>query len=327
MKVSDLGRPVTAAKSDWLPGTTYLGFSPRDGSTNARASCQATIQRQVGSGLILEYVTEKFDEPNEPFRNDSRIVEEREAHAQVAGRLIAVHEVRPSARPLRSIVGDDEFETLQDMWADKSNRHRWSVAFPIVQTFKIEDPPKAKDVFGEDQYRRLFAYSSAYLRPLSDLNRAAISKLELTAVSAPSAWIAIEDEIEIARQSEVHQRTLRQIEQDLQANAFEGMSESRKVGVKRRAAHLADKFWRRRVQDKRLVCDACPFDPTQTKEKYLIKARSMMDVHHMVPLAEGVRRTTIDDFALLCPTCHRLEHALLRHGQSLFSGATEPGTS
>ena len=166
MKIGDLGLPVRACKSDWLPGTTYLGFTPRDGTTNARASCQSTIQRQMAGGYVLEYVTEKFDQPNLEYRADPRIAAEKAAHAQVAGRLIAVHRLRASARPLEAIVGKDEFELLQDMWADRKNRVRWSVAFPIVQTFEIVEPPKAKEVFGETEYRRLFSYSSAFLRPI-----------------------------------------------------------------------------------------------------------------------------------------------------------------
>jgi hypothetical protein len=41
--------------------------------------------------------------------------------------------------------------------------------------------------------------------------------------------------------------------------------------------------------------------------------RSLLDVHYKRPLGEGPRLTRADDFhfALLCPTCHRIEHARL----------------
>jgi len=41
---------------------------------------------------------------------------------------------------------------------------------------------------------------------------------------------------------------------------------------------------------------------------------SILEVHHIVPLSEtvGVRRTTLDDLAVLCANCHRLIHAQMR---------------
>jgi hypothetical protein len=43
-----------------------------------------------------------------------------------------------------------------------------------------------------------------------------------------------------------------------------------------------------------------------------VRPRSLLDVHHRHPLYEGSRVTTFADFALLRPTGHRFEHALLR---------------
>jgi len=43
-----------------------------------------------------------------------------------------------------------------------------------------------------------------------------------------------------------------------------------------------------------------------------VKARSLLDVHHMNPLDEGVRYTTEADFCLVCPNCHRFMHRLAR---------------
>lgn len=34
----------------------------------------------------------------------------------------------------------------------------------------------------------------------------------------------------------------------------------------------------------------------------------MFDSHHLDPLACGIRESRIDDFAVLCPTCHRWAH-------------------
>lgn len=37
-----------------------------------------------------------------------------------------------------------------------------------------------------------------------------------------------------------------------------------------------------------------------------------LDVHHKYPLDDGLRQTTLADFCLLCPNCHRFVHALMR---------------
>jgi HNH endonuclease len=46
-------------------------------------------------------------------------------------------------------------------------------------------------------------------------------------------------------------------------------------------------------------CAACDFEHSDF---------GMFDAHHLVPLAAGERITTANDFAILCPTCHRRAH-------------------
>jgi Rad3-related DNA helicase len=42
---------------------------------------------------------------------------------------------------------------------------------------------------------------------------------------------------------------------------------------------------------------------------FIPKVDSQLDVHHLDPIAEGQRRTRIEDVAVLCANCHRLAHA------------------
>lgn len=49
-----------------------------------------------------------------------------------------------------------------------------------------------------------------------------------------------------------------------------------------------------------LVCAACNFSD---------KFNSMLDAHHVQPLAAGIRETRVDDLIVLCPTSHRWAHA------------------
>lgn len=322
MNIADLPLPVSAAKADWIAASTWLGFTPTGGASDARAKCQSTIQRQMAGGYVLEYITETAEKPNPGFERDTRYLEEQAIHLENRGRFLAVHKLRHSSRPLPQIVGEEEFSRLQDMWAQGGKRWRWSVAFPVIESYEIIGKPKANDVLDTASYRRLFAHSSATLRPLTDAERSQISSLELRRVSAPNAWIAIEDEMAAALASEITRRSLALMDHDL--GALEGESEEQKAKIKKRAAWLADRFVRQRISAKTLFCDVCEFDPSTILNASILTARTALDVHHKFPLAEGARYTTLDDFSLLCPTCHRMEHQLLKSGGSFFDRQKAP---
>lgn len=259
---------------------------------------------------MIEYITETFQKPNPGFEDDPVYIADRNAHAERAGRFIAVHKLRTTSRPLEQILGPEEYKLLQDMWAQGAKRFRWSVAFPIVQSFQINDPRKAKEILGPDAYSRLYAHSSATLRPFNDAERALIADLEIEPVASGNAWIGIEDEFKLAELSEITPSAQRAIDRDLAA--LEGIEEERLAKIKKRAGWLADRFIRHRVKEGELICDHCKFDPTDLANDLSVKPRGFLDVHHNNPLDEGVRYTTITDFSLLCPTCHRIEHVRLR---------------
>lgn len=324
MRVADLSAPITASKADWIAGTTWLGFTPRDGSLAARAQCQSTIQRQFGGGYVIEYVTENAEKPNPGFADDPRYLEEMARHRELRGRFIAVHKLRSSSRPLAEIVGSEEFQRLQDMWADGEKRWRWSVAFPIIESYEIAGRPKAAHVLDENSYRRLYAHSSSTLRPLNDLEREQIRALPLTRTAAKNAWIAIEDEIAAAEASEIPARVQQLIDIDLGITALEGETEEQRSKRKRRAAWLANRFVLQRVRANSLHCDLCKFDPASVINSGILRTRSALDVHHKFPLEDGIRYTSLQDYALLCPTCHRMEHQLLRKGGSFFDRSKAP---
>jgi 5-methylcytosine-specific restriction enzyme A len=316
VRISDLPAPVVSAKADWLAGTAWLGFTPTSGDLSASNMCQGTIQRQFAGGYVIEYITELFSKPNPGFESDPGYLHERERHKELAGRFIAVHKLRTTGRPLLAILGDEEFKRLQDMWAQDGNRFRWSVAFPIVESYQIVGLPKAKEVLGDDSYRRLFQRSSATLRTMTLDERKLIGSLELQPVLARNAWIGIEDEIHVAEKSDVNATVQRLIDLDLEG-AMEGESELRKVKVRRRAAWLAWKFILQRRHQNSLVCDECAFDPTKVFDPAQVNPRSLLDVHHRNALDEGIRYTTLSDFSLLCPTCHRIEHQRIKIGSKI----------
>lgn len=320
MRIGDLGKPVVASKADWLPGVTYLGFTPRENTPKARAQLESTIQKQSAGGYVLEYVTANFGEPNPGFESDPLYLEERERHAERAGCLVAVHRIRHAHRPLVEIVGRDEFDRLQGTWAQPGKPYRWSVAFPIVESWEIDGIPRAREVFGASAYLRLYGHSSGVLRPLLPAEQQALDHLHLTKREAPGEWIEIEDEIRMAELTHIDPRLQKRIDQDLGAAAFEGESESRRAQLRKRAAWQANRFAQRRAKAGTLTCDHCGFDPASLLESTRFNLRSALDVHHTRPLEEGPRYTRIEDFALLCPTCHRVEHLMLGKRLSLLSG-------
>jgi 5-methylcytosine-specific restriction protein A len=140
-RVTDLPAPVTTAKADWLVASHWIGFTPSSDGPGAVPQCQASIAAQAANGYVLEYITLNFGTPNPGYETHLQYLTERAAHAEVAGRFVAVHRLRPTARSLRAILGDADFENMQDMWAEDGKRRRWSVAFPIVESYEI--PNKA----------------------------------------------------------------------------------------------------------------------------------------------------------------------------------------
>lgn len=174
----------------------------------------------------------------------------------------------------------------------------------------------ARDVLGPGAMQRLFAHPSATLRPLDDDERRAIASLALRPRPTSNAWIGIQADIAAAERSEIEARISRHIDAELGETAVEGMTVEQWAKVRRRAAWLAQTFIQQRQKAKTLRCDECGFDPVARINGAAIKPRSLLDVHHLHPLEEGHRVTTLADFKLLCPTCHRLEHALLRAGKA-----------
>jgi 5-methylcytosine-specific restriction protein A len=321
MLVKDLSAPVTASKADWLLATTWLGFSPSSGGLKARAQCQTTVKRQFGDGYVLEYITKSFGSPNAGFEADPIYLQEMQQHELVAGRLIAIHKLLPDFRPLDRLVGPEEYARIQDMWSKTSDRVRWSVAFPIVESYEILGKPLARDVFGDRSYRRLYHRQSATLRELNSDERASLADLQISRLPALNEWIAIEGEFAKADRSEIDPKLLADISRDLSDKALEGFSTEQLAKIRRRAAWIAARFARSRGDAGTLHCDNCALDPGTLIGNHEVKPRSLLDVHHKHPLALGKRLTTFSDLALMCPTCHRLEHRLMTLGASLFAMA------
>jgi hypothetical protein len=60
---------------------------------------------------------------------------------------------------------------------------------------------------------------------------------------------------------------------------------------------------------KPLLCEACGVD---VAGEYDLVTGAVIECHHRLPLANGVRVTKLSDLALVCPTCHRALHSRSR---------------
>lgn len=167
----------------------------------------------------------------------------------------------------------------------------------------------------------IYAHPSKTLRPLNDEERHSLGELSIIRREVRNAWIAVEDEFAAADRSEIDPKTLADIGDDLSDQALEGFTAEQWTKIRRRAAWLADGFVRRRREAGTLSCDHCRLDPMSLIGQHKITPRSLLDVHHKHPISLGTRYSSMADFALLCPTCHRLEHRLLAVNASLFPAA------
>ncbi len=75
------------------------------------------------------------------------------------------------------------------------------------------------------------------------------------------------------------------------------------------AARLAKELARKRSLNGKLTCEACGSVP---EDEY--RGLDLIEAHHRVPLARGMRITKPEDFAMLCPCCHRAVHKLINGG-------------
>lgn len=63
-----------------------------------------------------------------------------------------------------------------------------------------------------------------------------------------------------------------------------------------------------RQKNGRLFCQSCKFDKARC---YGTIGEQCIEAHHLKPLAQGTRKTKLNDFAMLCPNCHRMVHKII----------------
>ncbi len=77
------------------------------------------------------------------------------------------------------------------------------------------------------------------------------------------------------------------------------------------AARLAKDLARKGSKTGKISCEACRCVP---EDDY--RGLDLIEAHHRVPLSRGVRETKPEDFAMLCPCCHRAVHKIINTGKN-----------
>lgn len=85
------------------------------------------------------------------------------------------------------------------------------------------------------------------------------------------------------------------------------------------ANRAKDRF---RQKHGRLFCEACRFD---FRSVYGKLGDGYVEAHHTRPLSDGIRKTRLRDFMMLCANCHRMAHRLIGQQGPLTRRETKRG--
>ncbi len=323
MLVSDLPAPLGAVVPSWYPTfdhtpvLAWMGFTPK----GLLSQFIGKVTPLISPGYVCEYITKNIGTPNEGFERQNWYYEEKGLHEINRERLVAIHRLRPEPEDLRSIAGETYYQEIRQRWFKKDDLNRWSVNFQIVESYEIEGRPRIADILSAEAKQRLINHPAIYPRPLTDADRRAFADLRLVPRDLATSRgnkhrrpVSREIKIDVVVESEIEEQVAAHIHEDLKQSADEGMLTEQSLAVRKRDAELANAFARQREREGGLFCDRCGFRAKDAAclAGFAIEPRSLFDVHHLNPIAAGHRRTTMADFALLCPTCHRIEHIQLK---------------
>jgi hypothetical protein len=165
----------------------------------------------------------------------------------------------------------------------------WDLTFESDASEKLT--PRAGKVYGQQvrRARRLTPAAAAILRKIwGDTSKISIADFSTT---DRGAFPDVDDDVPIVGR-EGKMRLYKHLRRE----------RSREIVIKKK---------RRVKQDTgRLRCEACGFD---FEAVFGPSLEDFCEVHHTVPLgiARGVRKTRLEDLAVLCANCHRAIHRIL----------------
>ncbi|GAA4149410.1 hypothetical protein GCM10022217_01260 [Chryseobacterium ginsenosidimutans] len=85
--------------------------------------------------------------------------------------------------------------------------------------------------------------------------------------------------------------------------------------LKERKPGIIKKAKEKAIREHRLFCEVCLFD---FEKEYPELGKGFIECHHKQPIAKGgVRKTKIEDLAIVCANCHRMLHKRDKNGNYL----------
>ena len=102
-------------------------------------------------------------------------------------------------------------------------------------------------------------------------------------------------------------------------HAQEGEEYLQEISIRKRNGTLTSC----RLETDNYTCQYCGFNAKSVfsdKDEGKVFSGVIVEVHHIDPVSEGIRQTTLDDLITLCPLCHRIIHGI---GRSINSDKLE----
>lgn len=237
-------------------------------------------------------------EPSKHFmlgRNTAEVALQTPYLISIGGGAQVTDELRGRALELLRVTG--VYGKTSDFIPDEATRKRmaqWPVATLLTEVYTIDGEPRLVEDLGFPDRRILEnAYDTVRRDP------AAIAKL----------WEALKER-SITRRYDIapppgfidRGKLVYVGSRYPQITAAEGERIHKSmVEVERKSAiSKAKKLANKSDNGGQFVCEGCGFSD---------ESSAMFDVHHLSPISIGPRETSMDDLAVLCPTCHRWSHA------------------
>lgn len=177
---------------------------------------------------------------------------------------------------------------------DKAGRFRWPIGVPLLRVW-LSCPPVPFATIVGGPHRRFGSSDGNRVVPLDEL---------IPGLSTAALGVALQEVV--LDRSQPLSPYLAKLERRWREGGLRYRTRKEPVRNQRLVdAALAENLARHGAYR----CEECGYEPTNDPKVKRGAERGMLDVHHLEGIATGERETTLEDVIVLCPLCHRREHA------------------
>ena len=203
---------------------------------------------------------------------------------ELRGRVLNITSVSGTYGEMAAFIDDRD---------ERARLAQWPTAVALRDVYDIEGYPRVVDDLGFPDMRLLTNAFDQVVRPEPAVDELwqALRRRTVTLRDLPPI-VAFNDEDKLVLVGE---------RLPTKVTGAEGDRRYREAQMRERDRALAAavKEHNRSKNKGILVCEGCTFTDSDA---------SLFDAHHLSPLALGSRLSVVSDFAVLCPTCHRVVH-------------------